>query len=75
MMTTSGYLSSSREGKLPETKIKKVCLETELDHSLPFEKKVNMKKVFEGIKKSDESSKKYEERDTKIYTKTGTVQL
>ena len=73
MMTTSGYLSSSREGKLPETKIKKVCLETELDHSLPFEKKVNMKKVFEGIKKSDESSKKYEERDSDLVKKLNEI--
>ncbi len=66
MMTTSGYLSSSREGKLPETKIRKVFLEAEVDSFSGIEKKVNMKKVFEGIKKPDDSSKKSDEKEDQL---------
>ena len=65
MMTTSGYLSSSREGKLPETKMRKIFLDADVD-SVLTEKKVNMKKVFEGIKKSDEGIKKCEEKEDQL---------
>ncbi|KAI9557157.1 hypothetical protein GHT06_016964 [Daphnia sinensis] len=68
MMTSSGYLSSSREGKLPETKIRKLFFETEPDHVLP-EKKINIKKVFEGIKRTEEISKKSDERDSDLVKK------
>ena len=54
MMTTSGYLSSSREGKLPETKMRKLFFDSEPENVAVLEKKVNIKKIFEGIKKSDE---------------------
>ena len=72
MMTTSGYLSSSREGKLPDTKIRKMCLETEFDH-LPSEKKINMKKLFEGIKKADENSRKCDEKDSDLVKKLNEI--
>lgn len=68
MMTSSGYLSSSREGKLPESKVRKLFLETEPDHVLP-EKKINIKKVFEGIKKTDEIPKKSDEKDSDLVKK------
>lgn len=68
MMTTSGYLSSSREGKLPETKVRKLFLETEPDHFVP-EKKINIKKVFEGIKKTEEISRKSDDRDSDLVKK------
>lgn len=72
MMTTSGYLSSSREGKLPETKIRKICPETELEN-LPTEKKINMKKLFEGIKKADENSRKCDEKDSDLVKKLNEI--
>ena len=54
-MTSSGYLSSSREGKLPETKIRKFAVDSDANEFHPAaEKKLNMKKVLEGIKKTEE---------------------
>lgn len=63
-MTTSGYLSSSREGKLPETKLRKMSADPELDTLA--EKKVNMKKVLEGIKKSDERNSDFGKKPNEI---------
>ena len=52
-----GFLSSSREGKLPETRINPASLDVDSD-APAVEKKVNMKKLIEGIKKTDEPIKK-----------------
>ena len=57
-MTTSGFLSSSREGKLPEARIYHPPLDLEPEPPVVAEKKVNMKKIFEGIKRNDEQNKK-----------------
>ena len=59
-MTTSGYLSSSREGKLPEPRLLSVEADFNREPSPPMmEKKVvTMKKIIEGMKRPDESSRK-----------------
>ena len=66
MMTTSGYLSSSREGKLPETKLRKTLTDQDLDSFPVIEKKLNMKKVLEGIKKSDDRNSDFGKKPTEI---------
>ena len=55
-MTTSGFLSSSREGKLPEARLYHPPVDCEPESSV--DKKVNMKKIIEGTNKSDENTKK-----------------
>ena len=58
MMTTSGYLSSSREGKLPESRMPRPIVDLESETLPSSEKKVTMKKLIEGIKKGEEISKR-----------------
>ena len=57
MMTTSGYLSSSREGKLPESRMPRPLPESEPEPTQVPEKKVTMRKLIEVFRK-DEATKK-----------------
>lgn len=68
MLYVPGFLSSSREGKLPEARINRSGLD--LDSDLPVvEKKVNMKKLIEGVKKTDEVLKRKENKEAEIIEK------
>jgi len=60
MMTTSGYLTSSREGRLPESKPpqNRDFFEPILATEKSLKKKIpTMKKIVEGVKKIDKGSK------------------
>ena len=69
MMTTSGYLSSSREGKLPESRRISVEADLEAEPSPPIDKKITMKKIIEGMKRPEEPVKKLKEIEEVIEKK------
>ena len=69
MMTTSGYLSSSREGKLPEPRRLSLEADLEAEPPPPIDKKVTMKKIIEGMKRPEETIKKPKEVEEVIEKK------
>lgn len=69
MMTTSGQLSYSRGGKLPEPRKISIEAEFEAEPSPPIDKKVTMKKIIEGMKRPEEPFKKSKETEEVVEKK------
>lgn len=62
-----GFISSSREGKLPEIKSDPTYSDQEthgFEHPPSIDKKISMKKMIEGIKKLDDGEKKKMDKES-----------
>lgn len=65
-----GFISSSREGKLPEIKSDLTYSDQEphgFEHQQLIDKKISMKKMIEGIKKLDDSEKKKTDKESEKF--------